>query len=104
MVIESHPHIWSEGDTKPVLKISVASGGTAVDITGWVITLRMRRATDVLTKVAVITDGVGGLAEIQWVAGDLLGGEHRAEITLDNGTAGEETTKKFNIEVQERIS
>lgn len=104
MIVETHPHIWSENDTKPVLKISIASDGIAVDITGWVITLRMRRAADVLTKVAVITDGPNGLAEIQWVVGDLIGGEHRSELTLDNGGSGDETTKKFNIEVQERIS
>ena len=77
--------IYVVGNTLPAFQLNWAEGD--VDISGWTITLRMRRTDDSLfTKTAVITDGPAGDFEFQWTAGDLLEGHQPVEINFDTGS------------------
>lgn len=103
--IPTHPYTYTEDDQKPVLQGLVGTTDTPVDITGYTITLKMKRPTPsaLLTKVAVLTVPASGLFEIQWSAGDLVEGLGQlVEIEIDDGT-GEIETKRFLLDVTESI-
>ena len=73
------------GDTLPALEFNWGEG--EVDITTWAITFRMKREDGtLLTKTAVITDGVAGDFETQWASGDLIAGKiQKSEIEFSTG-------------------
>lgn len=104
-VVPTHPYVYTEGDRRPVLQGLVGTTATPVDITGYTITLKLKRPTgsSLLTKVAVITVAASGLFEIRWAAGDLVEGLGQlGEIEIDDGS-GEIETKRFLLDVTESI-
>ena len=103
--LPTHPFVYTEGDRKPVLQGLVGTTAAPVDITGYTITLKLKRPTgsSLLTKVAVITVALSGLFEIRWSVGDLVEGLGQlAEIEINDGT-GEVETKRFLLDVTESI-
>lgn len=88
---------YTEGDTLPVFARTFSGG----DITGWTITLYMRRADcTLLTKTATITDGPNGAYQFAFAATDLIPGQFQgAEIELDDTAGGIQTVGPilFNV-------
>lgn len=103
--LPTHPFVYTAGDRKPVLQGLVGTTAAPVDITGYTITLKLKRPTgsSLLTKVAVITVPLSGLFEFRWNSGNLVEGLGQlAEVEIDDGT-GEIETKRFLLDVTESI-
>lgn len=103
--LPTHPYVYTEDDRKPVLQGLVGTTAAPVDITGYTITLKLKRPTGsaLLTKVAVLTVPLSGLFEFRWSVGDLVEGLGQlAEVEIDDGT-GEIETKRFLLDVTESI-
>lgn len=93
------PFQWTEGDTLPQLPLVVPDE----DITGWTITLQLRRPSDVIEKTATITDGPTGQFVFSWAATDLVAGQRQlATVRLVN-LAGDVETLRFFINVETRL-
>ena len=86
------------GDTAPQLKLTISDSvaGTAVNLTGYVVTVYIRAVSGngavILTKVPTISNQSTNPGEciVAWSAGDLLqaAGNYEAEIELYNSTTG----------------
>ncbi len=103
--VPTHPYVYTEGDQRPPLQGIVGPVASPTDITGYTITLKLKRPTPstLLTKVAVITSAVNGEFEFQWAAADLVEGLGQlAEVETDDGS-GEIETKRFLLDVTESI-
>ena len=103
--VPTHPYVYTADDRKPVLQGLVGTTAAPVDITGYTITLKLKRPTgsSLLTKTAVLTTPLSGLFEFRWAAGDLVEGLGQlAEVEIDDGT-GEIETKRFLLDVTESI-
>ena len=102
-ITPTHPYTYTEDDQRPALQGLLGTTTAPVDITGYTITLKLKRPTSLLTKVAVLTTPVSGLFEFQWDAGDLVEGlGQMAEIEIDDGS-GEIETQRFLLDVTENI-
>lgn len=79
---------YTEGDTLPKLQRTYTGTESGGNITGWTITLHLKRPDGtILTKTAAITDGPGGAYEFTWAAGDLQAGKmQEAEVQFDTGS------------------
>lgn len=93
---------YTEGDTLPIFTRTYEGGE---DITGWTITLQMRREDEtLLTKTATITDGVAGEYQFTFAAADLIEGERQpAEIVLDDGAGGIQTQSNLFFTVRANV-
>ena len=100
---------YTAGDTGPPLQMEyLDAAGVAVDVSGWTITLHLRRPSPatVLTKAMTITDGPNGLFEVTvWASGDLLeGADQLAEVQLVDTGGVIITTQKMHIDVDSEIA
>lgn len=89
---------YTAEDTLPVFTRNHQAG--AVNITGWIITLRIRRPDQpVLEKVAAIVDGPAGDYSFTFVAGDLVEGQgQEAEEEFNTGSGiFTEASLSFNV-------
>lgn len=83
------------GDTAPQLKLTITDSvsGTAVNLTGYVVTVYIRAVGStnlVLTKTPTITNASAGECVITWGTNDLIqaAGSYEAEIELYNASLG----------------
>lgn len=101
------PHRYSVGDTAPpLLGTYVDSAGAPIDITGWTITLHLRRpGATVLIKTATITNGPAGQFQVSWAAGDfVVGDDQLAEVQFVDTGGDIFTAPKFLIDVDEEVA
>ncbi len=92
---------YTEGDTLPVFSRTFTGG----DITGWTITLNMRRTNGtLLSKTATITDGPNGAYEFAFLAADLVAGDAQpVEIVLDDTAGGIQTQHNIQFCVRDNV-
>lgn len=77
--------LYVVGNTLPLFEANWGEGG--IDISGWVITLRVRKLdSTLLIKTATITDGAAGDFEFQFGTSDLVAGFQPAEVNFDTGS------------------
>lgn len=105
---EAVKHRYTEGDTGPPLICEYLDAtGTAVDITGYTITLRVDSPNGLVTKAAILTDPTNGIFRFgdPWVSTDLVEGYAQvAEIEFIDTGAVKFTAPKFLIDVERRIA
>lgn len=101
-------HRYTENDTGPPLICTYTdSTGTAIDITGWTITLHVDRPTSVLTVTATLSDPTNGIFQFgdPWGATDFVPGFGQvAEIQLVDLSGVIVTAPKFVIDVEREIA
>ena len=95
------PHVYTEGDTLPPIP-AVRRG---INLTGFTLTLRMARNNGIaLVKTPLlIVDAPQGEFLIEWISTDLVPGcDQPVDIEfVDPG--GVQTSKRFFIDVKEKI-
>ena len=105
---EAVKHRYTEGDTGPPLICTyVDATGTAIDVTGYTITLRIDAPGGVVTKTATLSDPTNGVFQFgdPWGASDLVEGYAQVcEIELIDTGAVKITAPKFLLNVERRIA
>jgi len=76
------------GDTgsKLVATCVTNSDGLAIDLTGATVRLRWEGDTSVQTKVMTITDGPNGVAEYQFLAGEIIVPKMKFEVEITDSS------------------
>lgn len=73
------------GDTGSKIQVTCKDNdlGTAINLTGATVTISWENASGtVVTKTMTITNAVSGIAEYQFLAGELLSGKMKFEIVI----------------------
>jgi len=100
------PHIYTENDTAPPLLGEYKdSSAVAIDVTGYTITLHIKRPSAPLVKAATLTDPTNGLFQFDFTAGDLEAGQDQAaEVQFVTPGGAIFTGPEFCIDVRAEIA
>jgi hypothetical protein len=79
--------VQNDTGSKLVIACVKRSDGQPVDLTGATVTLKFRSGPSaILTQAMTVTDATNGIAEYQFLTGELLADEFKAEVeVLDAG-------------------
>lgn len=88
-----------ENDTEPLV---LDFSGT--DITGWTVEVHLAYVPAPLVRVATIVDGPGGVAQVDWLPGDLLVGRWAGEIQTTRPGPFVQTSDVFIADIRAEIA
>ena len=80
---ELYPIYYVEGDTGPDFRVDYNQ-----DVTGWTFKMRVRleKGGKLPEKTGTIEDASNGIVTFAWLAGELVKGEHSAEVEATPAT------------------